>query len=269
MLSALSVSSCFLSNNKAIAIVTDPNLVFYMTMEQMYGANKSNWTSGTKYIGNIATGGVTDLFQAYSITDAKPETTIVKNGLQSIYTNNNLFRITSTNYIFPQSTGLSFCIWCRMVGQNVNLTYGGIFGIADPNTNKLFALRMRSVTGASGAPYYINLSIDQTNPGGGGVDITSHQITNNVWNHYVWTISPALYGGTATHKVYLNNVLIYTNNALLYPTNVVRTNYDIGAVHNNGCNIQYIDTYRHYKKELTLSEINNIYTNLDPNGLRV
>ncbi len=149
-------------------------------------------------------------------------------------------------------------------------TCGGVFGFNDSN-NKLFALRMKAVTGTTGAPYYLNLNIDQSNYSGGGVDITSHQITNNVWNHYAWTISPALYGGTATHKVYLNNVLIYTNNALLYPTNAVRAYFDLGANANDGCicHIQYIDTFRHYKKELTSAEINNIYTNLDPNGLRI
>ncbi len=54
---------------------------------------------------------------------------------------------------------------------------------------------------------------------------------------HVWTISPALYGGTCTHKVYLNNVLIYTNNALLYPTNVARAYFNLGGNVNNGCNI--------------------------------
>jgi hypothetical protein len=255
--------------NKAIVIVTDPNLLFYMTMEQMYSSTKSNWTSGTYYLGNIATGPVTDIFQGYSLTSAIPETTIVKNGLQSIYTNQNLFRQTNATYVFPQSTGLSFCVWNRMVGQNPANSYGGVFGLCS-TTDKLLALRMRSVGAiGSGAPYYLNLSIDGSNFGGGGTDITSQQITNNVWNHYVWTISPALYGSTATHKIYMNNVLIYTNATLLYPTNVVRAYFDLGANANNGCNIQYIDTFRHYKKELTSTEINNIYTNLDPNGLRV
>jgi hypothetical protein len=254
--------------NKAIVIVTDPNLVYYMTMEQMYASNKTNWVSGTYYVGNIATGPVTDLFQNISGVNANPETTIVKNGLQSIYTIQALFRQTNATYVFPQSTGLSFCVWNRMVGQNTANTMGGVFGMC--GSDLLFALRMKSVGAVgSGAPYYLNLSIDQSNPGGGGVNITSHQITNNVWNHYVWTISPALYGGTATHKVYMNNVLIYTNATLLYPTNITRVNFDLGGNHNNGCNIQYMDTFRHYKKELTSTEINNIYTNLDPNGLRV
>ena len=252
---------------KSIVIITDPNLLFYMTFEQMYSSTKSNWTSGTYYVGNIATGAVTDIFQGRSLTAAVPETTIIKNGLQSIYTNQNLFRNTIGTYVFPQSTGLSFCVWNRMVGQNVKLTCGGVFGLNDSN-NKLFALRMKSVGAVgSGAPYYINLSIDGSNYSGGGTDITTNQITNNVWNHIVWTISPALYGATATHKVYLNNVLIYTNATLLYPTNAVRAYFDLGANANNGCNIQYIDTFRHYKKELTSTEINNIYTNLDPNGL--
>ncbi len=140
-----------------------------------------------------------------------PSTTIVKNGLQSFYLNQGVCRQINPTYVFPQSTGLSFCVWHRMVGQNPTLSYGGIFGLADTISNKVFALRMRSVTGVSGAPYYINLGIDQSNANGGGVDITSNQITNNVWNHFVWTISPALYGATATHKVYLNNVLIYTS----------------------------------------------------------
>ncbi len=266
----MSVSSCFLSNNKAIAIVTDPNLTFYITMEQMYSSTKSNWTSGSYYIGNISTGPVTDIFQGLSTTNAIPETTIVKNGLQSVYTYQNLFRNTIGTYVFPQSTGLSFCVWCRMVGQNPSITYGGVFGLDSSGGGNLFALRMKSVGAAgSGAPYYINLITNGSTYTSGGTDITSNQITNGVWNHYVWTISPALYGATATHKVYLNNVLIYTNAALLYPTNVARATHDIGANNNNGSNIQYTDTYRHYKKELTSTEINNIYTNLDPNGLRV
>ena len=270
MLSALSVSSCLLLNNKTIAIVTDPNLVFYMNFEQMYASNKSNWTSGTYYVGNIATGPVTDLFQNISGAAANPETTIVKNGLQSIYTIQALFRQTNATYVFPQSTGLSFSVWNRMVGQNIANTCGGVFGLDSSAGNNLFALRMKSVGAVgSGAPYYINLSINGNNYSGGGTDITSNQITNGVWNHIVWTISPALYGATATHKVYLNNVLIYTNAALLYPTNAVRAYFDLGGNANNGCSIQYMDTFRLYKKELTLSEVNNIYTNLDPNGLRV
>lgn len=270
MLSAVSISSCLLLNNKTIAIVTDSNLTFYMTMEQMYASNKSNWTSGTYFIGNIATGPVTDIFQGYSLTAAVPETTIVKNGLQSIYTNQNLFRNTIGTYVFPQSTGLSFCVWNRMAGQNPANTCGGVFGLDSSAGNNLFALRMKSVGAVgSGAPYYINLIVNGSTYSGGGTDITSNQITNGVWNHIVWTISPALYGATATHKVYLNNVLIYTNAALLYPTGIARGNFDLGANNNNGCNIQYIDTFRHYKKELTSTEINNIYTNLDPNGLRV
>lgn len=269
MLSAVSISSCLLLNNKTIAIITDPNLIYYFTFEQMYGANKTNWTSGTRYVGNIATGPVTDIFQSFSATAAIPETTIVKNGLQSIYTNQNLFGVTNSTYAFPQSTGLSFSVWCRMAGQYATITYGGLFGLANTAITKSLSLRMRSVTGASGAPYYINLSIDQGNANGGGVDITSHQITDNVWNHYVWTISPALYGATATHKVYLNNALIYTNATLLYPVNDPRSFFFIGANPNNGSNTAYLDTFRIYHKELTLSEVNNIYTNLDPNGLRV
>jgi hypothetical protein len=154
---------------------------------------------------------VTDLFQNMGGVGSGPSTTIVKNGLQSFYLNQGVCRQINPTYVFPQSTGLSFCVWHRMVGQNPTLSYGGIFGLADTISNKVFALRMRSVTGVSGAPYYINLGIDQSNANGGGVDITSNQITNNVWNHFVWTISPALYGATATHKVYLNNVLIYTS----------------------------------------------------------
>jgi hypothetical protein len=249
-----------------VVIITDPNLKFYFTFEQMYASNKSNWTSGTYYIGNIATGVVTDVFQGFSTTAAIPETTIVKNGLQSIYTNQNLFGVTNSTYAFPQSTGLSFTVWCRMGGQAANTTYGGIFGLANSAINKSVSLRMKSL-GVSGAPYYINLSIDQGNPTGGGVDITSHQITNNVWNHYTWTISPALYGATCTHKVYLNNVLIYTNATLLYPVSDARSYFFIGANPNNGSNIQYMDTFRIYHKELNTTEINNIYTNLDPNGL--
>jgi hypothetical protein len=252
----------------SVIIITDPNLVYYVTFEQMYASNKTNWVSGTNYAGNIATGVVTSLFQAYSATNAIPETTIVKNGLQSIYTNQNLFRHVNSTYVLPQSTGLSFCVWCRMAGQNAGLTRSGVFGLSGNSGNNLLSLRMRSVN-TFGAPYYINFTVDNAPPQSGGLDITTHQITNNVWNHYVWTISPALYGGTCTHKFYLNNVLIYTNSALLYPTNVARNNFDIGAVDGNGSNIQYTDTFRHYKKELDATEINNIYTNLDPNGLLV
>ena len=196
---------------KSIIIITDPHLTFYITMEQMYSSTKSNWTSGTYYAGNIATGVVTDIFQGFSTTNAIPSTTIVKNGLQSIYTNQNLFRNTIGTYVFPQSTGLSFCVWNRMVGQNPANTCGGVFGLDSSAGSNLFALRMKSVGAVgSGAPYYINLSINGNNYSGGGTDITSNQITNGVWNHIVLTISPALYGATATHKIYLNNVLIYT-----------------------------------------------------------
>ncbi len=254
--------------SKSIVIVTDSNLVFYMTIEQMYASNKTNWVSGTQYVGNIASGVVTDLFQIMGGVGSGLSTTIVKNGLQSFYLNQGVCRQINPTYFFPQSTGLSFCIWCRMAGQNPSLTRGGVFGLSGSSGTKLLSLRMRSVN-TYGSPYYINLAVDISTPQSGGIDITSHQITNDVWNHYVWTISPALYGGTCTHKIYLNNVLIYTNSALIYPANVIRNNFDIGAVDGNGGNISYLDTFRHYKKELTASEINNIYSNLDPNGLLV
>ena len=92
MLSAVSISSCLLLNNKAIAIVTDPNLTFYMTMEQMYALNKSNWVSGTQYVGNTSTGAVTELWQNQGGTGSGPSTTIVKNELQSFYLNQGVCR---------------------------------------------------------------------------------------------------------------------------------------------------------------------------------
>jgi hypothetical protein len=262
MLSALSVSSCLFSQNKAIG--TDPTLKFYMTMEQMYALDKTNWVAGSQYVGNIATGAVSDLFQNLGNPFSGPSTTTKKWGLQSFYLNQGVCRQINPTYVFPQSTGLSFCLWYNMAGQNESLSYGGVFGL-DSNSNNLFAMRMKKITPTTWA---INIIVNGSTYSSGGTDIPGTTINANQWNHYVWTISPALYGTTATHKVYFNNSVIFNDSLnLLYPTSVTRTNFDLCACANNGGNISYMDTFRHYTKELNASEINNIYNNLDPNLL--
>jgi hypothetical protein len=168
-----------------------------------------------------------------------------------------------SSYFLPESTGLSFCVWSRISSMDTPNTNKAIFSFMDPNTGNLFGLRMRCNTYSSG-PYAINLITDQLDASLTTTYASSSIINANEWNHFVWTISPALYGGTATHKIYLNNNLVYTESGgLKYPANAART-FDLGA---NKIS-QYMDTFRLYKKELNSAEINNIYTNLDPNGLR-
>jgi hypothetical protein len=257
MLSALSTVSSMSRCSKIT--VPDPYLMLYITFEQMYASDKTNWVSGPYYIGNIATGSVTDLFSAGNNNMVYPDIYTVKYGLQSMRLGNTMARKSS--YFLPESTGLSFCVWSRITSMDTPNTNKAIFSFYDPNTGKLFGLRMRCNTYTSG-PYTINLITDQLDASLTTTYVPGNTTNSDEWNHFVWTISPALYGGTATHKIYLNNNLVYTV-TLLYPANAART-FDLGA---NKIN-QNMDTFRLYKKELNSAEINNIYTNLDPNGLR-
>ena len=257
MLSALSTVSSVGGFSKIT--VPDPNLMFYTTFEQMYASDKTNWVSGNNYIGNIATGSVTDLFQGSAAPQTYPDIYTVKWGLQSFKLNNNAVRQSS--YFLPESTGLSFCVWSRIFSMSTPNTNKTIVGLTDRTNLKLFALRMRCNTSTAG-PYTINLATDELASSTPTNYVSGNTINSDEWNHYVWTISPALYGGTATHKIYLNKNLIYTV-TLTYPANALR-DFDLGGT---GIS-QYMDTFRLYKKELNSAEINNIYTNLDPNGLR-
>jgi hypothetical protein len=266
MLSALSTGSSMSRCRKITVPVPDPYLTVYITFEQMYASDKTNWVSGPYYVGNIATGSVTDLFQSINNNTTYPITNNVKWGLQSFnLSNQSISRsLTEASYFLPESTGLSFCFWSKITSINTPNTNNTIFCLTDPNTLNVFGLRLRCDADTVG-PYRINLCIDQKadipNTMTNYIQRTLIQTTS--WNHFVWTISPALYGATATHKVYVNNSLIYTEPGLRYPANVSRT-FELGATNISQC----MDTFRLYKKELNSAEINNIYTNLDPNGLR-
>ena len=151
-------------------------------------------------------------------------------------------------------------------------SYAGVFGYADLDgtETKSVALRIVGVQDSYSPPYSINLCVDDntTTYTGGGTTVTGGTLNANQWYHIAWTISPAAYGATATHTVYLNNVNIYTNTELKYPSNYSRVYQDLCSMVGNGSNEMYLDTFRHYTKCLTAADVNYIYKTLDPNNTK-
>ena len=220
------------------------------------------YTTSTTIVSNGGSGGSGIVIIAY-LTPSKWKT-------NSIYNKNGGWRNTTNNYTFPV-TGLSFTFWIFMISQSP-YSYAGVFGYADSDgtETKSVALRMVGNGGGYSAPYSINLCVDDntTTTIGGGTTVTGGTLNANQWYHIAWTISPAEYGATATHNVYLNNVNIYTNTELKYPSNYSRVYQDLCSMAGNGSNEMYLDTFRHYTKCLTAADVNYIYETLDPNNTK-
>jgi len=248
------------------------DLKVYMTFENVYASNGSPYVSGTQYIGNIVDGTVssTQTYTPYGTMSLS--SSVFKWGAKSA-SNNGVWR-NANSYTFPENTGLSQSYWIRITSQSTAYSGGAGWGATDPaQSNEIANLALRYFGSGSGnlyAPYNFNIAVDtiaaqtlgnSTNTGVGN-------LSTNTWYHVVWTISPAAYAATATHKIYLNGSLIYTNAALKYPKSLARVFNDIGGFANNGGMINHLDNFRFYEKELSQSEVTDIYTNLDVNGLK-
>jgi hypothetical protein len=247
-----------------IVQTVEHDLLYYITFEQMYNSTGGNWTSGIYYIGNIANGTVTDLFEAdiYSNTEIKPDLTIIKHGLQSLYIKNTAFRQINPSFQFTQSTGLSFSIWCR-ISKVSTTSMNNMFQFSDTyptDTIKTVGMRIKpTIMNNVNGPFYINVSCDDSTYVSGGTLVSGETIQANAWYHYVWTISPALYDGECRHNIYINNRLIQTYTKL-YPKSVSRS-----RIHFGGEGTINVDSFRMYKRELKSTEVRKIYTNLDQN----
>ena len=251
---------------KPVVIVPpDPNLINYFNFDTVYDSSGGPWTSGVHYLANTASGTIGPLYRSLNSATAYQSTITKKWGTGSMYTNNGTFRNDTNNYTFPENTGLSFSFWVyNIISGN---TYSPLFGYATTASDQQVALRMVS---NGNPPYSINLCVDNsTPPDSGGTTVTGGTLNANQWYHIAWTISSAAYGATATHKIYLDNVLIYTNAALKYPGNYLRKYQDLGSQAGWGVGAEYIDTFRYYNKTLTAGEVSNIYTNLDPNNVLI
>lgn len=241
-----------------------PNLVQYVTFDNIYNSSGGAWTTGTQYAGNIATSNSpTSLYQSTSGATFEAANKPFANSVYTAKTNTSMFRWNggTGGYVFPQNTGLSFTFWVRMTGLAAN--YGGPFGIGTDGSLVFLALRFVL---ASGSIYNINLAID-IGTNSGGITISPSNISLNQWYHLAWTISPAAYGASATHRIYKDGSQLYTNTHP-YPNNSSRIYNDIGTVPGWGTFAGQIDMFRYYSAELTAAQVNNIYTTLDPSITR-
>lgn len=242
------------------------NLVQYVTFDNIYNSSGGAWTTGTQYAGNIATSNSpTSLYQAVSGATFEAANKPFANSVYTAKTNTSIFRWNgSGGYVFPQNTGLSFTFWMRMTGLSAN--YGGPFGIGGESTgNPLVFLALRFVS-AGGSLYNINLAID-IGTNSGGIDTSQGGISLNQWYHLAWTISSAAYGASATHRIYKDGSQIYTNTHP-YPSNRSRIYNDIGSIPGWGTFAGQVDMFRYYSAELSATQVNDIYTTLDPSVTR-
>lgn len=240
-------------------------LVQYVTFDTIYNSSGTVWSSGTQYCGNIATSNSpTSLYASISgaIFDNTVTNSLIPGSVYTSKTNNSLFRWGGP-YVFPQNTGLSFSFWVYLTG--LAAAYGGPFGIGGESPAFQFlALRFYGT-----APYSVNLAVDVNSNTTGGLNTGVGAISLNTWCHLVWTISPAAYGAAATHKLYKNGVTtpIYSGTGV-YPNNGSRIYNDIGTIPGWGTFQGNVDMFRYYSVELTSTNVNTIYSSLDPGIIR-
>jgi hypothetical protein len=100
------------------------------------------------------------------------------------------------------------------------------------------------VTGGSFVLGVINSATSSSTVAPGAV------INNNVWNHFVWTLSP-----DGTWRIYLNGTLNNTYTGRLYPTIGDRNTNSWGTGFDNAL----IDEFQQYNRVLVLAEVQSIY----------
>jgi hypothetical protein len=114
----------------------------------------------------------------------------------------------------------------------------------------------------------LNYQVDSGGTGiADGINLsTPVSINANEWNHYAWTISPAVSGAPCTHTFYINGVLL-TSVSGKYPLASERQYFDIGGQDSYAPSIGYFDSFRYYEKALTASYISAIYKLSDPKNI--
>jgi hypothetical protein len=255
-------------------------LKIYLTFDSAVSSTGGTYSSGVIYIPNLAPGAnntsdtTGSLFKGWVVApNVQLSNTIFKNGNNSIYMNNLLLRNnnnTSTRYIFPANTGLSFSIWANLINRQG--FHGALFSFADTSGGNTVSLKLNPSTTSnpsSTGPWYLYYQVDDNkgtaNNAGFYVDPTKtkNPINPKTWNHFAWVISPAAYGALTTYTFYINGeqVASINNSGLgtIYPINNSRIFIDIGAQAGfSGIN-GYFDTFRYYERNLSSNEISNIY----------
>jgi len=248
-------------------------LKIYLTFDNAVGSDGGTYSSGgTIYIPNLAPGAnntsdtTGSLFKLLSTSPPSQLSTSTKKwGASSFYLYNGVIR-NNSKIILPSNTGLTFTIWCNF---SINTySYFPLFGVSvggSPYT----ALSLRLCGSVSTTPWTtLNYQVDSDGVGiEKGINLsTPVSINANEWNHYAWTISPAVSGASCTHTFYINGVLL-TSVSGKYPVASERLFFDIGGQDSYAPSIGYFDTFRYYETALTASDINAMYNYADPINL--
>lgn len=164
----------------------------------------------------------------------------------------NLGYVSSTNAALhlPNIIDYSFSIWIYPTGTVTTAIYY-VFDFYSGGTNAI-------------AVYILNNRIKitvQNNPGDADYDISS--ITNNVWTHFVWTVT-----NRKTYNFYINGNNISSTTMTNGIPSANRGNVGIGIsnfsvateANSNTYFRGYLSDFQVYNRPLSQSEITNIYT---------
>lgn len=210
------------------AVNTAPSLYYKLTD-----------VSGSTYIyENVAKAYTNTFINQYGIRFID---TITKWGAGTLYGNNSVAAVTSSKYIVPGITGMSFSFWVNILNnqwsQNKMLfSLGNVFNVAVRNS------------------YYIVPFIECTN---GGFSTTINYLNGflvGTWNYITITVDPA-----GIWKYYLNgafkqSVSIASGNAFGYPSTTTALNLQFGMA------LGYYNEFLYYERILSATEIKNLYS---------
>jgi hypothetical protein len=238
MNSISSVNSYAFSFNNSFALNNDPYLQIYYK----FNVGDSNGTSLFNYASNsydaTLNGGAT-----ISSSNAKVGTGALQ------LTASNL-QYVEVNTFTTGTNGMSFSFWFK---SNNSGAWARIFDFGDgPSSNNIDFTVNSNGTNKPGFEVYNSGAYGQT------VDTNDN---NNVWYHYVWTMTYSAYDSlNSTWKIYTNGNFTSTYNNNYYPKNISRTKQYIGKsnwpdAYFNG----YIDEFRMYNRVLTATEAAALY----------
>lgn len=234
-----------------------PNLEFYYRFDtaDVNGTNIANYADPvTSYDASFA-------------NSAAITTSVVNVGTGSLSLNS----ATSSYVILPTipqgilsktttAKGISIVCWYYMTTTSTNAKLFDFADGATPSNNISFSPDGGAfvINGTDGLQTYsiVPPSSDPCNATG-------------QWIHLCWTLSYAdNVASLSTWNIYINGALTYTDTSGIYPVDIDRTSNYLGQSNNVGDPYfnGYIDEFRFYKKVLTQSEINDLYSNLNNTG---
>jgi hypothetical protein len=230
--------ACSISSNP---LNLDPALIVYYR----FNIGDSNGTD----LYNFAT--IPPVADAKLINGASISSSDPKAGSGSLFLNAAQSQYVKIANLTTGNNGLTFAFWFK---SNRSGPWARIFDFGNgPSSDNIdFTVSMNGTSKPGFEVYNSGSSLEPT------INVNHN---NNVWYHYVWTLTYSAYNSrNSTWKIYTNGNFTSTYNNNYYPKDISRSNLFIGKSNWNDAYFNgYMGNFRIYSRVLNDAEITSLY----------